>query len=957
MKKYLKSLLSLLIVAFSLSFSSQQAKAAYCTATPSSYSTCCEWIQNVVWDGTAVIKLSSNPGFYVDYSSNTYDILQNLVPGRDYKMEVTVGSVYSSDNVAIWIDWNGDEKFDNTVFDGKAGERYNMSGSGSLRSGTITVPKDANGGKTRMRISLMDGALSNMVACGSDQKNYQYGNIYDFTVSIAMPTAITSDLPTATDYRCTSSGNKSLTLGADGMDLVYQWERSVNGGVSWSVVQASASNTYSVPVASDFNVWQTVVSIPLTKQAQYRCYVYSKSGGGAMYSKTATIQSTQPVSASVPSLIAACPNYSAVFNGSVSGSYTSIQWQKSLDGMSYSNIAGANSATYVIPSVQKSDAGLYRILATNSSTCGGTQIISANLNFQVIEQYVINSKPTPVVIGCVGREPVEFTIKNSGTVYSYQWQKSLDQGATWANVSDNSTANTNQIIYMQPKMEQAGLYRCQILYATCSGNAYDYVGPFEYQVYNSFSINQQPKEQLLCEGETAVLPVVAVGTVYGYKWKKDGKYLTLAENPYANSAILYIENIKHEQSGVYSCEIDADNCSFGRSLNITNEALVYVKRGTHITEINKDTKVPVGGIATISVQAHVSPIPPQMLIGIQWYKGTKALVNSGRIAGAQSSILSIRNVNASDFGDDYWVVINGLCTSDTSSMVSISEAINPTITMTDITNASACEGQNVSFTTTATINIQTNLNYQWRANGAPITDDAKYAGTKSNTLIVNNVSPVDEATKFDVVVTSEDGKVTATSNEASISVNPLAILDSKSDDQIAVDTDKEFTVFVKMNSPLALTYQWYFDDGSGVAQEIVGATTDMLYVTKAQTTDAGTYSVNVKSECDDQTIAVSTVTVTLAVNTDDNTTGVEDLVNGLMITPNPTSDALNIRLNGMEYNLITITNTLGEVIFTTTEQTELLNLDTTKLSLANGTYFVNVIGAKTNTVARFVVNR
>ena len=471
------------------------------------------------------------------------------------------------------------------------------------------------------------------------------------------------------------------------------------------------------------------------------------------------------------------------------------------------------------------------------------------------------------------------------------------------------------------------------------------------QICEPVVIVDQPIEQIACQGSNVVLSVRAViadNSNLTYEWMKDGMPISVETNSSADEAILYLNDITHHQSGVYTCKV-TNICSESVS---SNTVLVSATRNTEIMDLTQNVEVLLGETAMLSFTTHANGITPNSKIAIQWYKGTVALKNDNRFAGVNSSILTIRNIVTNDFASDYWVVAQGLCSADTATGITLTQKVTPVITVDAIANTTECVGKSVTMTATATMNVAGTLNYQWRANGTPLTNNAKHNGVTTNTLTVNNLDAADNATKYDVVVTSSDGKTTATSNEASVVVKPLATLSAKSNDVISVEAGKEINLSVTMASTLTLNYQWYVDNGSGTPTIITGATTNNLVIAAAAAADAGTYSVTVKSECDDQNITVSEVAVTMAGGANSVERGNLDL----NITPNPTSEILNLNLSNIDYTSITITNTLGEVLFTTTNQTKVLNINVNELSLSNGIYLINVIGNK-NYTGKFVVNK
>ena len=91
----------------------------------------------------------------------------------DLPIQVINGTSYSSDKLAIWVDWNQDRTFD-------ASERVSMdvdSGYGPY-SGTLTAPVGAVLGKTRMRVRLNYSSYPE--PCGTTT----YGDVEDYGIIV-----------------------------------------------------------------------------------------------------------------------------------------------------------------------------------------------------------------------------------------------------------------------------------------------------------------------------------------------------------------------------------------------------------------------------------------------------------------------------------------------------------------------------------------------------------------------------------------------------------------------------------------------------------------------------------------------------------------------------------------------------------------------------------------------------
>lgn len=914
-----------------LGFAYNANSQTYCA--PGSFSTCCEYINSVSFVGTTTTS-GKTTAYYRDYSSNAARVVNR---NTTYTLTVNVLGGYATDIVGAWIDWNQDGTFDNAT---TGNERYALtggSGTGYVYTINITVPATAKGGNTRLRIRLQDGGTIN--PCGSSYSS-QWGNVDDYTLNVYVPTNITTQ-PVSNTNLCSTSGTSTLSVVAEGTISSYQWQRFNPTNSLWEIV-GNNSNNYAVPLTTTglFNANTN----PYTLSGQFRVVV---TGTDAIVrtSNTATISTSVPATASIPATSSGCENTVTTITATLGGSYNNIQWQK-LVGTTWTNIAGANSNILTFPNLQFSDQGQYRITLNNVAICNSGAQVLAQTNLVVVRLFGLVSSPPPNVIGCVNIKPLELSVNVVGTILSYQWKRDN------INIVGNNTATTANFRIERANKNDNGTYTCDITYADCNGQNIFTTAASVVNFYDNFEIKEQPKAQAICEKQTAILPVVAVGTIFGYQWQKDGVNLTLQDNPYANSSILYIENANHKQSGVYTCMIEAENCTNGRDFFKTTPVAVYVKRGTQITQVEKENKAVKGSMVSLSIQAHVAPIPPQMIVNIQWYKGTTRLVDNNKYAGAKSSLLTINNVQAADFGNDYWVVVEGRCTSDTATAISIEELIPANITLDALTDATICAGTNHTFTINATISNTNALTYQWYRDGNMLNDNATYTGTTTSTLNITNFSN-NFVGDYTVEVSSVLDNIKVNSNKGKLSLIAVPTLDTQSNLIMDVETGKELRVFANFVGGNVVSYKWMKD---GI--EIVGATMNEYIVATAAAADAGEYSVEIMTDCGPRMFTISTVTVTAASTVDNGggTTSVEDN-NLVIVSPNPTSDIINLNLTNMNVNEMIIINSIGVEVYRSNNINANLQLDVNKMNLSNGQYLITFSGNNKNYYAKFMVNK
>ncbi|MBV1923514.1 MAG: T9SS type A sorting domain-containing protein, partial [Flavobacteriaceae bacterium] len=117
------------------------------------------------------IDNASAQTFYGDYTNLSTDV----EAGATYPITITNGEIFASDDLGIWIDINQDEDFDDpgeevlcTVDDGANGT-YN-----------ITIPSDALGGTTRMRIRIK----FNGADCGNPCGTTTWGEVEDYSINV-----------------------------------------------------------------------------------------------------------------------------------------------------------------------------------------------------------------------------------------------------------------------------------------------------------------------------------------------------------------------------------------------------------------------------------------------------------------------------------------------------------------------------------------------------------------------------------------------------------------------------------------------------------------------------------------------------------------------------------------------------------------------------------------------------
>jgi large repetitive protein len=213
----------------------------------------------------------------------------------------------------------------------------------------------------------------------------------------------------------------------------YQWQSSSDGS-TWADISSATAASY-VLTSNEASKFVRVQVINTSSSGSGIAYSSSRSKVGAPFntvapavSGTVKIGSTQTVT-----------------NGTWSNTPTTYgyQWQKSADGILWSDISGATAATYE-PTFDVAN------LLVRVNVSAGNAVDTATVTSAVIQSFL---PPQATIIPVVtGTKTVGQTLTSSAGTwpstssgYSYQWQRSSDNGVSWSNIV-GATASTYVLV-------------------------------------------------------------------------------------------------------------------------------------------------------------------------------------------------------------------------------------------------------------------------------------------------------------------------------------------------------------------------------------------------------------------------------------------------------------------------------------------------------------------------------
>jgi hypothetical protein len=242
------------------------------------------------------------------------------------------------------------------------------------------------------------------------------------SVTVSVPPAVTTHPSNTT---VVSGQTATFSAAASGSPTpTVQWQRSTNGGSTWSNIGGATGTSYSFTTALSDSGYQ------------YRA-VFTNSAGFVNTNAATLTVATVPAVTSHPSSQTVTAGASATFSASGSGSPTpSVQWQVSTNGgSSWGNIGGATSTTYSFTTAAGNNGYQYRAVFTNAA--GSATTNAAVLTVQYAPEVTADPESSLAVAG------EAFTLSASATgspAPSVQWQSSSDSQA-WTNIAGATSAS------------------------------------------------------------------------------------------------------------------------------------------------------------------------------------------------------------------------------------------------------------------------------------------------------------------------------------------------------------------------------------------------------------------------------------------------------------------------------------------------------------------------------------
>ena len=731
---------------------------------------------------------------------------------------------------------------------GDATATGSFSVSGGTAPYTISVITNTAGATvniTGTSLSFTGGAVGEVTAGVVDAN----GCTAQATITITQPLQLLPGTVTGDQEVCYQGDPTPLnevTAPAGGpAAILFQWERSLDNGATWSDVPGANMASYDPPAG-------------ILQTTHFRRRVNSAACDPAYSNPVVVTVNPLPV-ASIAGTGFVCPGDAATVTVTITTGETPFTVVLS-DGTTVNNyISGSPitvnptvTTTYTITSV--TDNNGCTVAAPHTNLTG-----LATIDVKTVPEIVVQ----PVSQTVCEDDAATFITDAGGTTNPhYQWYIDSGSGMTLMPGETAATLSVTAVTAMNG-------YRYQ---AEISG---DCPVPVLSDIV-TLTVNEkpeivtQPTDVTLCSGEDAIFTIDAgVTTSPVYQWYVDSGSgwtpATGARYQGANTSTLTVVSALEMMSGYqYMVRVSGICTPYVESMPVT----LTVTRQAEITQHPASITLCEGQAAIFTVNAGLTTNP-----SYQWERSLDGGANWTPIAGATNATYTIAAVATADNNTAYRAVVSSTCGSSLISMpayLTVNELPEITDQPDDVV---ICEYAIADFIVDA--GVTTGAAYRWQrsidggTSWNNLTETATYFGVSTMNLKVNGTNRIMSGDMFRVIVsgtcTPPDTSVAAllTVNTApEILAQPVAAT-------ICENTNTAFNVSAQGT---ALTYQWFVDTGSGFSAVTdggvySGATTNTLSLTTVpRTYDNYRYRVEVEGTCAPKAVS-QTVMLDVSIET------------------------------------------------------------------------------------------
>lgn len=180
------------------------------------------------------------------------------------------------------------------------------------------------------------------------------------------------------------------------------------------------------------------------------------------------------------------------------------QWQSSTDGITWTDVPGANSYNY---STSETSSTYYRALVS----CGTSSTPSNPVQVSIFSSY-FSAQPANTSGNCGTISSINAAIGGTSPVLGYQWQQRPSVAASWENMANSPLvkgANDDTLVFLQTPAALSG-YQFRLLYLDTCGAIH--ISDSALLTVTPFTAAVNPAVASVCSGQAAQLNVSGTET-------------------------------------------------------------------------------------------------------------------------------------------------------------------------------------------------------------------------------------------------------------------------------------------------------------------------------------------------------------------------------------------------------------------------------------------------------------
>jgi len=418
-----------------------------------------------------------------------------------------------------------------------------------------------------------------------------------------------------------------ITQFSDG--TVYQWQKSIDKGVTWSNISQTNTNNLIVSNGENNSLYRVVIDNNITSNA-------------------AKLVIPDTLKISRPPSDQSAVNLEAVFSVLATGvSPLVYKWEKSDDsGKNYNSVPSGNLSSLVLTNLtEQDDADLYRVIVQDGA---GEKYTSPGSKLTINPKLSVVLQPTNQTASLSETA----TFQTSGVCdnggLKYQWEVSVDNGATYAPYGNLITSGILNLTNLKIADDNK-LFRAKLI--SNIKNNIIYTNSAKLSVPNTIVVNSQPANTVSISG-TATFSVNASTTnpPLSYQWQKSntqkGIYTDIVN---ATGSSITIDNLTlADDNTYYRAELTDD-----RGFLFSSSAYVDTTPQVSLTQDLDSVYSLEGYNTTLSVSGATTG----GTIKYSWEKSDPNSSVFAAVSGAESSLINL-SLSPIDSGIKYRAKLN-----------------------------------------------------------------------------------------------------------------------------------------------------------------------------------------------------------------------------------------------------------------------------------------------------------